>query len=66
MGTLIQEKPAKTSERSALSRIFTARARHQRDRDCPSQSRAAAQCDGAADRVVELWSDRSRESGKDL
>jgi hypothetical protein len=66
MGTLTQGKPAKSSERFALYRIFTARARHQQCRDSPSQSRAAAQCDGAADRVVELWSDRSREIGEDL
>jgi hypothetical protein len=66
MGTLIQGKPTKSSERSALHRIFTARARHQRDRDRPDESRTAAQRDGAANRSVELWADRFREIGKDF
>ena len=55
MGTLTQGKLAKISEQSALSGIFAARARHQRDRDCPSQSRTAAERDGAANRAMELW-----------
>jgi hypothetical protein len=66
MGTLTQRNLAQSSERSALSGIFTARARHQRDRDCLGESRTAAQCDRAADRAVELWADRSGKIGKDF
>jgi hypothetical protein len=57
MGTLAQGIHATSSERSGLSRILTARARHQRDRDRPSQSRTAAQRDEAANIAVELWTD---------
>jgi hypothetical protein len=66
MGTVAEGKAAKSSERSAVHRILTARARHQRARDRPSQSRTATEHNGAADSAVELWPDRSGEIGKDL